>query len=213
MGLQGAGTAPSRDPPEHRAPREQAEALDETGAFQDWPPQTVAALASVSRVRSFSRGEVLLRQGQVADQFFVMLKGMVTVRKSVDPAQELRDEAARVAHQLEQLREGYVYHRRLRPSLAAHMGSVESLQVLAAEPPEDAGPRHRKGSGDRASSAAALPPLHDAGGTAADRGAGGGPVPRSSGQDTESKGACLRLRCAGPQQPTARAARPQASAG
>lgn len=195
----------------------QAEALDDTGAFEDWPLQTVAALASVSRVRSFSRGEVLLRQGQVADQFFVMLKGMVTVRKSVDPAQELREEASHVAHQLEQLREGYVYHRRLRPSLAAHMGSVESLQVLAADPPEGRGAalssRQRAERGGRGASGKGLPPLGEAssggaGSAASLRSTDVTPLTQSGGPDTESKGAYPRRHSPSPRPPYPRHRRP-----
>ncbi len=56
-----------------------AVALTKSALFHDVPPETVQRLLPIARSKTFRRGEIIVRQGEPGDTFFVIMSGEVKV--------------------------------------------------------------------------------------------------------------------------------------
>ena len=56
--------------------------LSQIDIFQELPKDSLARLAMLSRERTFSRGSPLIRQGDLSDRLYVIIRGRVRIERS-----------------------------------------------------------------------------------------------------------------------------------
>lgn len=76
--------ADTRQETGEHTPEEDARERDTSGFFAAFPPAALEELLSVTAVRSFGEGDVIVREGDPGDSLYLIAEGHVTVRTS-DP--------------------------------------------------------------------------------------------------------------------------------
>jgi CRP-like cAMP-binding protein len=107
---------------------EAAELIDRLPLFDDVPEETLSELAGRVRLRTFSRGQPVVRQGERADAFYVVRKGVLrVVEEHPETGEELR--TLRTLGRGEAFGEAGVSEAAPRTATVRAVGNVEVFEI------------------------------------------------------------------------------------
>lgn len=89
------------------------EAIRNSGVFRELPPSYLESAARFATIKEFGQGERLVRQGQHATCFFIMLRGICAVQQRLDMREELVRKRKKAASVVDNFERQYTYHHQV----------------------------------------------------------------------------------------------------
>ena len=87
----------------------------QTGLFDAWSDENLTKLATVSQKRIFPAGHKIIQQGQISECFYIIQKGVVSVRAYPNEAEEIKKQELIIQQNLEKTKQKKSLHRYLDP--------------------------------------------------------------------------------------------------
>ena len=86
-----------------------------TGLFDAWSDENLTKLATVSQKKIFPAGHKIIQQGQISECFYIIQKGVVSVRAYPNEAEEIKKQELIIQQNLEKTKQKKSLHRYLDP--------------------------------------------------------------------------------------------------